>query len=369
MDVLVSSTSPELSSPTPRVDQHAESVHPDLAVVVSADPDGPSADALARAIELDQLVLQYHPVVELSTGRVRGVEALVRWQHPERGLVLPPEFIPLAEESRLIVALGEWVLRTAARQASAWNSPGRPLDVAINLSPLQMVASGFADRVCAVLAEVGAPAERIILEVTESALMDRPDAVEALEQLRDAGVRLALDDFGTGYASLSYLRRFPIDIIKIDQSFVSGLGQHPDDDAIVASVVGLAHSTSKSLVAEGVETEDHVLRLRRLGVQSAQGFLWTRPLPAQQVEAWIHAFELRRPPPALSAPVRTPEQGVTAPHGLEAARIHELHATGASLHTIAAALNSEGMRTASGMRWHVSSVAKVAAPGQVRARV
>ncbi len=314
---------------------------------------------LAAAID-HELVLHYHPVVELNTGAVTGVEALVRWQHPTRGLVAPLDFIPLAEASGLIVNLGEWVLRTAAAQAAQWASSGKRLDVAINLSPLQMSAPSFAEHCMAVLASVQAPTEGIILEVTESALLDNPRAHEALTKVREAGVRLALDDFGTGYSSFGYLRRFPIDIIKIDRSFVAGLGENPDDDAIVASVVGLAHNTGKSIIAEGVTTPAQVSHLRNLGVQAAQGFLWTRPLPAGELELWIEATRLAGGALPMKSPIRS--AGHRDPSGPAEVRIMRMHSEGASLQTIAAALNMAGSRTSTGRRWHARSVAQIVSP-------
>jgi len=317
---------------------------------------------LARAIECGQLVLHYQPVVELSTGTVTGVEALVRWQHPQRGLLQPLDFIPLAEEAGLIGQLGDWVLRTAGAQAAAWGARRRSLYLAINLSPLQMAAPGFADHCGALLASVQAPLERIVLEVTESALLDHPHAAESLRQLRSTGVRLALDDFGTGYSSFSYLRRFPIDTIKIDRSFVGGLGEHPDDDAIVASVVSLARNTGKSVVAEGVETDAQLAHLQNLGVEAAQGFLWTRPLPAGALEAWLDATRLSGCAPATVATSLSEPPVVDEAHSVEEVRILRMHGDGASLHTIAAALNGAGSRTSTGMRWHVRSVARVISP-------
>ncbi len=315
---------------------------------------------LAAAIDSGELILHYHPVVELATGQVLGVEALVRWQHPTRGLVMPLDFIPLAEESGLIVQLGDWVLRTAASQAARWAGAGEPLDVAVNLSPLQMAAPSFADHCMAVLEAVKAPAERIILEVTESALLDHPHAPEALSRLRKAGVRLALDDFGTGYSSFSYLRRFPIDIIKIDRSFVAGIGENPDDDAIVGSVVGLAHNTGKTIIAEGVTTDAHVSHLRNLGVEAAQGFLWTQPLPVGELERWIGAG--RRAVVSLLGDESIKESGRRKPSSPAEVRIMQMHSEGASLHTMAAALNGAGSRTSSGRLWHARSVAQVISP-------
>jgi len=325
-----------------------------------------AASELLTAIEQDQLVLHYHPVIDLDADRVTGVEALVRWQHPLRGLLQPAHFIAFAEESGLIVELGDWVLRRGAAQASAWAAAGRVLDVAINLSPVQMSEDGFAERCSGLLAEATVPTERIVLEVTESALFDHPAAADVLTQVRNIGVRLALDDFGTGYSSFTYLRRFPIDIIKIDQSFVAGLDRHPDDDAIVASIVGLARRTGKSLIAEGVESDRQLSVLTRLGVQAAQGFLWTPPLAAAQVERWIDSFDSTRTPRTSAAVAKKAAGAVCVPGSVEERRILQLHADGASLHTIAAALNGEGLRTSAGLRWHVRSVMQVIAPSRSR---
>ena len=320
----------------------------------------PSIDAvdLRRAIDQGQLTLRYHPIVDMGARRVTGVEALVRWQHPTRGLLPPLEFIPLAEATGLIVDLGDWVLRTGAAQAAAWAGAGRGLDVAINLSPVQMARLSFADHVSTVLEQVRAPVRHLVLEVTESALLDQPKAADALATLSSRGVRLALDDFGTGYCSFSYLRRFPMDIIKIDRSFVAGLGQHPDDDAIVASIVGLARDTGRAVVAEGVETREQESLLRGLGVQYAQGFLWTQPLPADQVLPWIDAYQAgttgRWPVVALPNAGTVPTSSQTPE-----ARIRQMFTEGASMHTIAARLNGDGLRTDRGLRWHPSSVTKV----------
>lgn len=312
---------------------------------------------LAAGINDNELVLHYHPVVELATGTVTGVEALVRWQHPVRGLLTPQQFIPLAEASGLIVQLGDWVLRAAATQAGVWAAGGRVLDVAINLSPLQMTTPSFADDCLRLLAALRAPIARIVVEVTESALLEQPHAREGLITLRQSGLRLALDDFGTGYCSFSYLRQFPIDVIKIDRSFVGGLGQHPDDDAIVASVVSLARNTGKVVIAEGVETDAQLVHLRNLGVDAAQGFFWTRPLPADRLETWIAEYTQRgRSFPAQQPALSSTSGGrFTAPEDT----IMQMHGEGASLHTIAAALNRTGSRTPVGLRWHVRTVARV----------
>ncbi len=308
--------------------------------LLAGSPSEPIAE-LRSAIVNEQLVLHYHPVVDLITEQVTGVEALVRWQHPQRGLLPPSEFIPLAEDCGLIGELGDWVMRTAAVRAATWRAEGRLLDVAINLSPRQLSAPGFESRVIRVLQELNAPVHSLIFEVTETAIMDQLGAMETLRALRDSGIRLALDDFGTGYCSMAYLRRFAVDLIKIDRSFVSGLGRHSDDDAIVASIVGLAHNTHKGVIAEGVETAAQAELLRSLGVESAQGFHWTPPLPADELDVWLDGFT------PVSRSSRTEDV------------IWQMHAQGASRHTIASALNAEGLRTNKGTRWSGGSVASV----------
>jgi len=206
--------------------------------------------ALRRAISGHELRLHYQPVMKLPSVEVAGVEALVRWQHPERGLLAPAEFIPLAESSGLVKPLGEWVPRHACAQAATWHAAGLRFGVGINLSPLQMVDADVVELVRTVLAETGAQPERLVLEVTESALMDDPHAPATLRGLQALGVRIALDDFGTGYSSLTYLKRFAVDAIKIDRSFVAGLGRDPDDEAIVSSVVSLSRAIGKIVVAK-----------------------------------------------------------------------------------------------------------------------
>ena len=232
------------------------------------------APELRRALDQRELRLHYQPVLGLEDGAVDGVEALVRWQHPERGLLPPSQFIPLAEATGLVIELGTWALHTACEAAARWQAAGRPLSVGVNLSPRQVAVPGFEEVVRRVLDGTGAAPERLVLEVTESALMDSVTALDTLQALHALGVQLALDDFGTGYSSFTYLKRFPVDALKIDRSFVAGLGRDADDEAIVASVVSLGRSVGKSVVAEGVETPGQLRTLRRLGVDRAQGFLW-----------------------------------------------------------------------------------------------
>jgi diguanylate cyclase (GGDEF)-like protein/PAS domain S-box-containing protein len=316
-----------------------------------------SESELRQAIRGGELVLHYQPVVRLADDVVLGAEALVRWQHPQRGLLLPGEFIPLAERSGLVVELGAWVLREACAQTAAWLAAGRRLAVGINLSPRQLIGSHFLDLVGEVLAEHALPPRHLVLEVTESAVMDDPGAPGVLRALHDMGIRLALDDFGTGYSSLTYLKRFPIDAIKIDRSFVSGLGRDNDDAAIVASVISLGRAVGKAVVAEGVESAEQLRALCALGVDQAQGFLWSRALPAEDFARWLDTP--RAVPAAAPAPTAVPLPVPTV--GDDEARILELHREGASLHTIAAALNAEGRRTPGGPRWTTKTVARVVA--------
>ena len=326
------------------------------ATLVSRAAACPEVKALARAVAEGELRLHLQPVQRLD-GTVTGVEALVRWQHPRRGLLLPAEFVPLAESSGLVVGLGDHVLREACRQLADWDRLGLRLDLAVNLSPLQLVGDGFVDRVAELLAESGAPPERLVLEVTESAFMDDPGAPDVLRAVSALGVRLALDDFGTGYSSLTYLKRFPVDAIKVDRSFVAGLGRDADDEAIVASVVSLARAIGKTVVAEGVETPIQLEVLRELGVDLAQGFLWSPALPIDELETWLGA----RPDPGQRPPAHRGGSRRVQPDDGDVRRLMQLHGEGASLHTIAAALNVEQRRTPGGQRWTTTTVARTIA--------
>jgi diguanylate cyclase (GGDEF)-like protein/PAS domain S-box-containing protein len=242
--------------------------------------------ALRRAIERKELLLHYQPKIELATRRIVGAEALVRWQHPQIGLVHPNEFIPLAEETGLVVPLGAWVMHEAMRQQAAWRRAGLPpLKVAINLSARQFRLENLPDLVAATLEETGADANAFVFELTESMVMqDAERALGAMYSIRKLGIALSLDDFGTGYSSLSYLRRFPIDEVKIDRSFVRDVHSNADDAAIAAAVVALARTLGLKVVAEGVEMEDQVLVLERLNCDQVQGYFFGRPLAVEEFE-------------------------------------------------------------------------------------
>ncbi len=256
---------------------------------------------LRRALALRELELHYQPQTNLATGRISGFEALLRWRHPARGLVPPADFVPLAEEIGLIVPFGEWVLRTACREAARW--PG-DLSLAVSLSPVQFASPNLVAAVTSALAASGLPARRLELEITESVLLEESEAVLAtLHRLRGLGARIAMDDFGTGYSSLSYLRSFPFDKIKIDRSFVRGLSSSPGDGeqaaaaaaeagecaAIVRAIAGLGASFGMATTAEGVETEEQLRRIRDEGCTEAQGFLVSRPVPAGEIDGLLAA--------------------------------------------------------------------------------
>jgi diguanylate cyclase (GGDEF)-like protein len=232
---------------------------------------------LRRALGQGALLLHYQPQLALATGQVTGVEALARWRHPEQGLVPPSEFIPVAEATGVINRLGAWVLREACRQAATWHRAGLGLTVAVNVSPTQLRRPETLEMVDDALRASGLDPARLELEITEGVLTDG-HASKLLLDLAARGVRLAIDDFGTGYSSLAYLRRLPVQRIKIDRSFVRGIGRDAGDEAVVRAIVTLGHTLGKEVVAEGVEAEAQLEFLRELGCEAVQGFLLGRPL-------------------------------------------------------------------------------------------
>ncbi|GGM76638.1 putative bifunctional diguanylate cyclase/phosphodiesterase [Dactylosporangium sucinum] len=255
---------------------------------------------LRRALDGDanELQLHYQPTIELRTGDIVGFEALVRWRHPVRGMISPVDFIPLAESTGLIRPLGRWVLAEASRQAVAWgfDQPGRALTMAVNVSGVQFDQPDLPQIVASVLAETGLPPDRLCLEMTESVLMtDTEENLAVLLSLKDIGVKLAIDDFGTGYSSLAYLRRFPVDTLKIDRSFVERLTGAAPDAALARTIVQLGQSLGMATVAEGIEQYAQFLALRRMGCDLAQGYYFSRPLPAGE------AGRLLRDPAAIAA--------------------------------------------------------------------
>jgi EAL domain-containing protein (putative c-di-GMP-specific phosphodiesterase class I) len=252
---------------------------------------------LRRGLERGEFEVYYQPQVNVRTEQVVGVEALVRWHHPERGLVLPAEFIPVAEETGMIVPLGEWVLRTACAQNKAWQEAGLPpMRVAVNLSARQFQQRSLTDIVAQVLEETGLSPHLLELEVTESvAMQDLDFTITMLRNLREMGVQIAIDDFGTGYSSLAYLKRFPIDAVKIDRSFVCDLMVDPNDAAIVTTVITMAHSLELSVIAEGVETEAQLAFLNQQQCDEMQGFLFSKPVPAGVLEKIVRTDGRKTP--------------------------------------------------------------------------
>jgi diguanylate cyclase (GGDEF)-like protein len=242
---------------------------------------------LRKALERDELRLFYQPKVDVKTKALRGAEALVRWMHPERGLVPPNDFIPLAEENGLIVPLGEWVLRAACKQTTAWRAAGHTVPrIAVNVSSHQFRQRRLPETVAGALSATGARVEDISIELTEGVIMENAKAnVEALRQLKEMGLKLSIDDFGTGYSSLSYLNRFPLDELKIDRSFVIEIKGPEDRAAIIAAIIAMAHSLGLSVVAEGVETELQRAYLQAQACDEFQGYLVSKPVPAEEFAA------------------------------------------------------------------------------------
>jgi diguanylate cyclase (GGDEF)-like protein/PAS domain S-box-containing protein len=246
---------------------------------------------LERALAEDQFVVHYQPIVELTTTRLVGVEALVRWNHPERGLIGPAGFIPLAEATGLIVPLGRWVLRQSCLQLARWRAEypqAKDVYVSVNLSVRQFQAPGLVDDVAAAIADAGVPPEQVTLELTETLLMrDTTATVDALTDLKSLGVRLAVDDFGTGYSALGYLKRFPVDILKIDKSFVDGVAVNPEDAALAQTIVQLGRTLNLHTLAEGIESVDQSSQLKALGCTYGQGYLFARPAAPDDVAALL----------------------------------------------------------------------------------
>jgi diguanylate cyclase (GGDEF)-like protein/PAS domain S-box-containing protein len=263
--------------------------------------------SLRRALERDELRLHYQPQYDIASGRIVGMEALIRWQHPEHGLVLPGRFMQFAEESGLILPIGEWVLREACRQSRVWQDAGLPrLRVSVNISALQFRQADFVDTVARALSAAGLDARCLELEVTESVIMhDAQSVTESLRRLKDMQLELAIDDFGTGYSSLSYLKRFPIDRLKIDKSFVQDVTADTDDAAIIVAIIALTRNLGLRTIAEGVETSEQLDFLRQQGCHEAQGFLLGRPLPPVDCAALLaRDGESRRWQAATSAAAR-----------------------------------------------------------------
>jgi diguanylate cyclase (GGDEF)-like protein len=243
---------------------------------------------LRKALEADEFEIHYMPIVEICTGKFKGIEALVRWRHPTLGLVTPDRFISLAEDTGLIISLGEWIVQAACMDAAHWPSD---VKVAVNVSPIQLRKTNLFDVILCALVDSGLPPERLEIEITERVLLEKDgDYLSTLRQLQNLGVSVALDDFGTGYSSLGYLKQFRFDKIKIDRSFTGELLEKPECAAVVCAVIGMGRALDIVTVAEGVETEEQAMALRAAGLDQIQGWLIGRPLPASELR-----FENHRP--------------------------------------------------------------------------
>jgi diguanylate cyclase (GGDEF)-like protein/PAS domain S-box-containing protein len=313
---------------------------------------------LRAAAETEEIFVVYQPIVDLVSGLFIGAEALVRWTSPVRGPVPPDQFIPVAEDSGLMKALGQRVLAVACHDAANWplSPDGGRLPVSVNISAKQLTSPSLTDAILQTVYRAGLQPADLILEVTETAILSDMNAATAvLTQLHNAGIGIHIDDFGTGYASMLYLRHFPVDAVKIDRQFVSGLGVNDEDAAIITATLSLARGTGRSVVAEGVETDQQAEFLRAAGCRSAQGFLWSRPLPQDQ---WL---ALQASVARSRATADRPGRNGASPSPEVIARVIELHHRGTSAASIAAALNRDGIPAGSASRWHRVSVERLLA--------
>ena len=249
------------------------------------DPNAQSrlqlATDLRHALERNELILHYQPRIDLQSGRIEGAEALIRWQHPQHGLIPPAQFIPLAERSGLINPITDWVIETAVRQCKAWSDAGHRMRVAVNVSGRVFRDPGLVERIAQMLAAAGAPADCLEIEIIENVLMSDIEHVSrTLDRLGEMGVHIAIDDFGTGYSSLAYLKKLPLRTLKIDKSFVLGMTHNDNNAAIVRSIIDLAHNLGYRVVAEGIENPVTHRMLTKLGCDGAQGFHFSHPVPA-----------------------------------------------------------------------------------------
>ncbi|MFX3673188.1 MAG: PAS domain S-box protein [Paenisporosarcina sp.] len=239
---------------------------------------------LHKAIERDELLLHYQPKLNLKTGNIVGVEALIRWNHPERGMISPANFIPVSEETGLIIPIGEWALYTACKQNKAWHQKGFTTVMAVNLSARQFTQSSFVNTIATILKETELEPQYLELEITESMTADIERTISTLQQFKQLGVRISIDDFGTGFSSLNYLKQFPVDTLKIDQSFVRELYNNPNDETIVKTIISMAHNLNLNVVAEGIETKEQLVFLQQHLCNEGQGYLFSKPFPANELE-------------------------------------------------------------------------------------
>jgi EAL domain-containing protein (putative c-di-GMP-specific phosphodiesterase class I) len=278
-------------------------------------------EGLVQALRHDQLVLHYQPVLDLRSGDVAAVEALIRWQHPEHGLLPPLDFIPTAESTGQIVEVGEWALEQACRQARAWHEAGLPVRMAVNLSARQFSAPDLVGCVARTLRDTGVPPHMLELELTESMFAEPVTSTAILLRMRQLGVRVAIDDFGTGYSSLSYLMQFPLNTIKIDRCFVEQAGHDHHAATVVGFMIAMAHELDLQVVAEGVETEQQQRLLVAHNCDLSQGFLHSQPLTAPDCELWMRQ-RISRPLTPISGGGAPPERGALHPTMPRPSRSH-----------------------------------------------
>jgi EAL domain-containing protein (putative c-di-GMP-specific phosphodiesterase class I) len=250
---------------------------------------------LRQAIDRNQLSLEFQPQLALADGRVIGAEALMRWHHPTRGEIPPAQFIPLAEETGLILELSDWMLERACSCLARWQADWPWLVLAINVSPRELRKAGFVERISSALQRYGVPAGRLELEITEGSLLEEVEqCIAAMQSLKALGVRFAIDDFGTGYSSLAYLKRLPLDRLKIDRSFVDGLARDASDLALVETILAIGRNLGLECIAEGIESEEQLAMLRQRGCELAQGYHFSRPLDEAGFQSWVLEREGRQ---------------------------------------------------------------------------
>ncbi|MFN5514939.1 MAG: putative bifunctional diguanylate cyclase/phosphodiesterase [Cyanobacteriota bacterium] len=273
------------------------------------------ATELATALAAESLTLAYQPQIDLRTGRLLGVEVLVRWTHPQRGFISPAEFIPLAEETGLIVPLGDWVLRESCRQYRRWSNIGvAPFKLSVNISPRQLEEPDLAERLQALLTETGMRPEALTLEITERCMLDDPQMVIAqLTALRSLGVQIAMDDFGAGYSSLAFLKDLPVNLLKLDKGFLEDATPGSKNQVILASMIELGHRLQLCLVAEGIENSEQLALLKTLGCDYGQGYLFSRPLALTDMTRYFQQAQVGQPTPTNLPPSVVDKTAIAPP--------------------------------------------------------
>jgi len=251
---------------------------------------------LHQALQQGQFVLHYQPQLNLQTNKIVGVEALVRWQHPELGMISPAEFVPIIEEMDLIHAFGDWTLRSAVNQAKIWHDQGHPIRVGINLSARQFLRNDLISNIAQALKDAQLPPQLLDLEITEGIAMQNPNsALHTLEALKATGITIAIDDFGTGYSSLEYLQKFPVEYIKIDRAFIKDMMTNLSDQAIVRAIIAIANSMNRRIIAEGIEKAEEAALLKQMGCHEIQGYYLSKPISATETQHFIEKYHATPP--------------------------------------------------------------------------